>query len=204
MTATPDLEKLMERYQDGDASALRELYRLLAGPMLGYLTRFSGDRGLAEEALQETFVKVHKVRHTYQRGRPLRPWMYAIARHVAVDELRRRKRRREVGDSDEVLEAIPGEDPREAPGQRDPVDLEAALATLPAAQREALVMTKLNGLSVREAAAALNSTEGAVKVKVHRAMQKLRERLGGKKRTPATSRRDEAPGVEANQDGSVP
>ncbi len=185
MTVKDDLEKLMSRYQDGEASAIREIYRQLAGPMLGYLTRFCGDRGLAEDALQETFVRVHKVRHTYQRGRPLKPWMYAIARHVAIDELRRRKRRKEIGDSDEVLASIPGEDPREAPGQRAPVDIEGALAGLPAAQREALVMTKLNGMSVREAAAALNSTEGAVKVKVHRAMQKLRERLGGRQRTSA-------------------
>lgn len=183
MTAKGDLENLMDRYQDGEASAIREIYRLLAGPMLGYLTRFCGDRGLAEDVLQETFVRVHKVRHTYHRGRPLRPWMYAIARHVAVDELRRRKRRREVDGADDVLAGIAGEDPREAPGQRDPVDLEGALAALPAAQREALVLTKLNGLSVREAAAALNSTEGAVKVKVHRAMKKLREGLGGRGRS---------------------
>ena len=183
MTAGADLEGLMLRYQEGESSAVREIYRLLAGPMLGYLTRFVGDRALAEDVLQECFVRVHKVRHTYQRGRPLRPWMYAIARHVAVDELRRRKRRREIKDSDEVLDALPGEDPREAPGQRDPVDLEGAMAELPPSQREALVLTKLNGLSVREAAAALNSSEGAVKVKVHRAMAKLRERLTGRTHT---------------------
>ena len=90
------LSGLMKRYQDGDGSVLAEIYRDIAPGLLNYLFRWCGDRALSEDILQEVFLKVHKVRHTYGPGRPVKPWLYAIARHVAIDAFRKRERRREV------------------------------------------------------------------------------------------------------------
>src|SRR4051794_21771584 len=71
---TEDFESLIKRYQN-------ELYR--------YLTRYLGDRALAEDVFQNTFLQIHLKRGLYEEGRPVRPWIYSIATHQAVDALRK-------------------------------------------------------------------------------------------------------------------
>jgi RNA polymerase sigma-70 factor (ECF subfamily) len=167
-----DLAGLMARYQAGEGEALAGLYRATAQGMINFVYGLTGDRALSEDVLQEVFLRVHRVRHTYTPGRPVRPWLYGIARHVAIDALRRRGRETPVGD--ETLR----ERAAVAPGAAlEMADLEVALAELPKKQREAFLMTKVSGLSVREAAAALGASEGAVKVGVHRAVKALRRFL---------------------------
>ncbi len=167
-----DLAGLMARYQAGEGDALAGLYAATAQGMINFVYGLTGDRALSEDVLQEVFLRVHRVRHTYTPGRPVRPWLYGIARHVAIDALRKRGRETPVGDERLRERAAP------APGAAlEMADLEAALAGLPKAQREAFLMTKVSGLSVREAAAALGASEGAVKVGVHRAVKALRNFL---------------------------
>ncbi len=96
MQAEDRLSEWMGRYQRGDGAVLTELYREVAPGMLNYLYRFVRDRALAEDILQEVFLRIHKVRHTYRPESPAKPWLYAIARYVAIDALRKRGRRREV------------------------------------------------------------------------------------------------------------
>lgn len=172
MQHASDLAGLMVRYQAGDADALAELYRAAAQGMINFVYGLTGDRVLSEDVLQEVFLRVHRVRHTYTPGRPVRPWLYGIARHVAIDVLRRRGRELPVGDETLRERAVPA-----AGAALELADLEAALAELPSKQREAFLMTKVSGLSVREAAAALGASEGAVKVGVHRAVKALRRFL---------------------------
>jgi RNA polymerase sigma-70 factor (ECF subfamily) len=168
-----DLAGLMARYQAGDGNALAALYEATAQGMINFVYGLTGDRALSEDVLQEVFLRVHRVRHTYTPGRPVRPWLYGIARHVAIDALRKRRREVPVGG-----ETILRERAAPAPGAAlEMADIEAALAGLPKTQREAFLMTKVSGLSVREAAAALGTTEGAVKVGVHRAVKALRSFL---------------------------
>lgn len=172
------LAGLMSRYQQGDGAAVSELYRQVSPGMLNYLWRFTQDRGLAEDLVQETFLRVHKVRQTYRPGSPVRPWLFAIARYAAIDALRKKGRRRElVYDELPVIDALvtQPEEPRDPSGTER---VEKALQALPQKQREALLLTKAGGLSMREAAAALGTTEGAVKVRVHRALVSLRRSLG--------------------------
>jgi RNA polymerase sigma-70 factor (ECF subfamily) len=175
---------LMERYCDGDASAFRALYSLTASRLLGYLMCIVRDRATAEELLQQTFIKLHQARDSYVRGADPIPWMYTIAHRTCLDELRRAKRHR--------ARIVPSsDDPPEAPAALDGRSAEArptydedtlatvleALETLPEPQRIAVVLTKIQGKSVAEAATILGTTPGAVKLRAHRGYVMLREIL---------------------------
>src|SRR5579863_8230976 len=103
---------LMERYQRGDASAFRELYALVAPRLLGYLVRMAKSRAVAEDVLQQTFLKVHRARAAYVVGADPIPWLYSIAHRTFLDEARRASRAiaKPAGDDvPEVAAAITGE-----------------------------------------------------------------------------------------------
>jgi RNA polymerase sigma-70 factor (ECF subfamily) len=182
-------KELMQRYCDGDASAFRELYALVAPRLLGYLLKMARSRALADDLLQQTFLKVHRARAAYVRGADPLPWIYAIAHRTFIDEARKAKRTKVVvGDGDELPEAQAGLSgaPVEADDQGggDPDQIKAALdalAALPEQQREAVVLTKLDGKSVAEAAEIAGTTVGAMKVRAHRGYEALRKLLGGRK-----------------------
>jgi len=164
-------EKLMARYQEGDFVAATALIDRLS-PQLHrfFCTQFSS-RADADDLLQETWLRIHKVRHTYRPGEPLLPWFYAIARHVRVDHYRRAIR---TTAREQRLEEMP-ETEATIPGRAD--DLEALLAPLPESQREVIQMLKVAGMSLEEVARATSSSVGSVKQKVHRAYEKLREKM---------------------------
>lgn len=175
-----DPKVLMQQYQDGDAGAFRELYTLVAPRLLGYLLKMARSRALAEDLLQQTFLKVHRARGAYVRGADPLPWIYSIAHRTFIDEARKKKRAivNTAGDDvPDVAAPVPDEalDPELA---REALD---ALAQLPAQQREAVVLTKLDGKSVAEAAEIAGTTVGAMKVRAHRGYEALRKLLGSKK-----------------------
>jgi RNA polymerase sigma-70 factor (ECF subfamily) len=185
-----DAKDLMQRYCDGDAGAFRELYALVAPRLLGYLLKMARERALADDLLQQTFLKVHRARAAYVRGADPLPWIYAIAHRTFIDETRKHKRAVvRVGDADELPEVAAGltgeSDAQRDEVRGDPALLGAALdalAELPAQQREAVVLTKLDGKSVAEAAEIAGTTTGAMKVRAHRGYEALRKLLG---RAPA-------------------
>jgi RNA polymerase sigma-70 factor (ECF subfamily) len=183
-----DPKELMARYCDGDARAFRELHALVAPKLYGYLVKMSRQRALADDLLQQTFLKVHRARAAYVRGADPIPWLYAIAHRTFIDEVRRRKRAKVgVGDTDDLPEIaadLTGEpaDRKDEP-RADPELLAAtldALAELPEQQRQAVVLTKLDGNSVALAAEIAGTTPGAMKVRAHRGYEALRRLLGGK------------------------
>ncbi len=178
-------KELMARYCDGDAHAFRELYAAVAPRLLGYLMKMARSRALAEDLLQQTFLKVHNARAAYIRGADPVPWIYSIAHRTFIDEARRSKRAivQSAGDDvPEVAAAITGESVDRADEPRADPELTAAalaaLGELPDAQREAVVLTKLDGKSVAEAAAIAGTTVGAMKVRAHRGYEALRKALG--------------------------
>ena len=182
----------MQRYQDGDAAAFRELYALVAPRLLGYLVKMTRSRAVADDLLQQTFLKVHRARASYVRGADPVPWLYAIAHRTFIDETRRDKRAvaRTAGDElPEIPAGLTGEsDERRDDPRVDPELARAALdalAELPAPQREAVVLTKLDGKSVAEAAEIAGTTVGAMKVRAHRGYERLRALLGRKKKGEA-------------------
>src|SRR5256885_404916 len=81
------------RAQGGDADAYRDLLDDLGPEVLGFLRRWITDPHDVDDGYQETFVALHRARHTYDPALPIEPWLYAIARNVAVDMARRRRAR---------------------------------------------------------------------------------------------------------------
>ncbi len=174
-----ELPLLMLAYQGGDPVAFDDLYAALAPGLLGYLQSLARHRGRAEDLLQETFLQVHKARATYLRGRPVKPWVYAIARNVFLMQRRAaaRRGRREVL-AEEELPEVPIPPEVEALADRELV--RRALARLPDERREALLLHHIMGMSFCEAGAVLGISEGAAKVRAHRGIVQLRGILGAR------------------------
>jgi RNA polymerase sigma-70 factor (ECF subfamily) len=167
----------MAAYQRGNMEAFETLYGAFRGALKGYLRALARDSGVAEELLQETFLQLHKVRHTYQAPRPVSPWVYAIARNVFLMHRRAAHRRgRHEAIADEALPEVPV--PPEIEGLGDRETVQKALARLPEARREPLVLHHMLGMSFKEVGAVLGISEGAAKVRAHRALAELREAMG--------------------------
>ena len=182
MTATREAE-LMARYCDGDRAAFDALYAAVAPRLYGFLVQLVGDRALAEDVMQEALLKLHEARRLYVRGADPLPWIFTIARHAALDELRRRKRARVRLVEGEEAPPEPRADLRGEPeaarpdehAAADGAEALAALERLPPAQKQALLLTKVEGLSQAEAAARAGTTPGAIKLRAHRAYVALRK-----------------------------
>ncbi len=175
-------EQLMERYVDGEAEAFEFLYRRVSPNLMGYLLRLTRNRERAEDLLQITFSKIHRARGSFLKGAPVLPWILAIARRSFLDERRSAQVRTEDLSPDGSLPERPHEE-RALPAELSDA-LEVALDRLPETYREAIVLTKITGLSVAEAATVLGSTETAVKLRVHRGYNQLRKELEQYSRTP--------------------
>ena len=87
----PDLEELMRRYQKGDTTAVTALVECLTPRLYGFFASLTNSSADAEEMLQEAWLRIHRVRHTYRGAEPVLPWLYAIARSVQVKDHRRRR-----------------------------------------------------------------------------------------------------------------
>jgi len=172
--AERDLERLMACYQRGDLSAATMLIRELSPQLRRFFVIQLSSRRDADDLLQETWLRIHDVRHTYRPGEPLLPWVYAIARHVRIDHYRKQRRKgareEHVQDIGQIAAAPHGAHPED--------DLEVLLAALPESQREVIQMLKVSGMSIEEVARATSSSIGSVKQKAHRAYNRLRECLG--------------------------
>mgnify|MGYP000993840932 CR=1 FL=1 len=176
---------LMARVLQGDARAFEALYRALSPRVRGFLRNISGDDRTADDLTQVTFLKVHRARETYQLGAPVEPWVFAIARRSYLDHRRARRRRPEDLSSDGTVPEPPRvEETNDGFDRLDPQvaeTLRAGLASLPDPQREAIMLLKVQGLSVADAAQVAGVTPGALKVRAHRGYEALRKLLGLKK-----------------------
>ncbi|MBN8264288.1 MAG: sigma-70 family RNA polymerase sigma factor [Xanthomonadales bacterium] len=179
--APDDWGAWMARAQAGDQQDYRRLLQAI-GPYLRAIARRMLGQDEAEDAVQEILLVVHGVRHTYEPGRPFRPWLSTIATRRCIDILRRRQREGlRVGDA-LALEAQADEAP-------EPLDwleqaqrgerLHAAVAGLSPGQRDAVRLLHLQELSLREAEAHGRQRAGALKVASHRALKALRRALQG-------------------------
>lgn len=163
----------MIRAQGGDREAYERLLGELTGAIEGYCRRFFGSADLVDDCVQECLIALHKARRTYDPRRRFLPWMFAVVRHKAIDVLRaeRGRARREVPAAEWVESAAdPAADPRrEAPRDPGPI-VRGFLPKLPEPYRQALILTKLEGLSTQQAAERLGIRPTALRVRVHRAM----------------------------------
>lgn len=182
-------EELLSRYRDSghpeDFNALvhryeRELYR--------YLARYLGDPTLADDVFQNTFLQVHLKRGLYEEGRPVRPWLYAIATHQAVDALRKAGRHPTLSldqrvDSGEVdpsalvdllTSDVPGPLVHLQGAERSDW-IRQSITKLPETLRQTLILAYYQDLKYREIAEILKIPVGTVKSRLHAALAKLQE-----------------------------
>ena len=173
----------MRAAQDGDAAAYAALLRDCV-PLIVSAARRQGVQGdRVQDVVQDVLLTIHRVRHTYDPERSFNAWLRAIAGRRAIDSLRRHGRHgaRELhvpGAYDAHADPAHGADEtlsRDGRAER----LTAAVARLPAGQRQAVELLGLREQTLAEASAATGRSTGALKVNLHRALKTLRAMLGG-------------------------
>jgi RNA polymerase sigma factor (sigma-70 family) len=172
---------LMARAQDGDKVAYRRLLENLTPYLRSLVARHRALSGAAEDTVQDILLTLHAVRHTYDPGRPFGPWLVAIARRRIVDRLRRRGRRAAtetaLGPEHETIAATGPNLYGLLSGRRG---LREAIGRLPPGQRVAVLLLKLHGLSLKEAAVESGMSVAALKVASHRGLKTLRAMFGNR------------------------
>ncbi|WP_315854199.1 RNA polymerase sigma factor [Gemmata palustris] len=182
-------EQLLARLRAGERDVFGSLVRRYERELFGYLRRYLGDDDLADDVFQNTFVQVYLKIQQYEPGRPVRPWLYAIATNQAIDALRRRNRRADqradaVTTSDEdgqnrplfELLPAPGDGPPESADRTEQRELvRAAVDRLPDLLRQVVILAYFQGLKYRDVADALEIPVGTVKSRLHAALARLTE-----------------------------
>jgi RNA polymerase sigma-70 factor (ECF subfamily) len=168
---------LMRSAISGDDAAYHRLLKAVT-PVL----RAAARRGLAragqpvdqsEDIVQDILLAVHLKRHTWDVSAPFAPWLFAIARNKLIDALRRRGKRVFVN-IDDFAETLPGE---AAPETAPASEVAAQLQLLPARQRDVLQAIAVDGVAIKDTAAKLSMSEGAVRVALHRGLRSLTAKL---------------------------
>ncbi|WP_435019042.1 RNA polymerase sigma factor [Tundrisphaera sp. TA3] len=187
----------MTRYRDSaDPNDFNELVRRYERELYRYLARYLGNPALAEDVFQNTFLQVHLKRGLYEDGRPVRPWLYSIATHQAVDTLRKVGRHPTVsldrrasssGESDAgaLVDLLVGDDaaPLAELQEKERKEWVArSVDRLPDTLRQTLVLAYFQDLKYREIAEILNIPVGTVKSRLHAALAKLQEMAGSARR----------------------
>jgi RNA polymerase sigma-70 factor (ECF subfamily) len=191
-------EDLLRRCARGEAGAFRELVERLEKPLVNFLLRFVGDRTTAEDLFQETFVRVVRTLRDFRPQASLSTWIYTIARNLALDHLKAKRRHRETpldaASSEEggrviyfkdVLRSGVAEPGVRAEGTEQERRVAAALAGLTPAKREALVLRVYVGLPYSEIAGIVKAPVGTVKFRIHEALRDLAKLLGEDGRSSA-------------------
>ena len=176
MTDETQLRALMVRYQAGEFEAFDQIYAVVAPPLRRYLYGQSRDAAKADDLVQETFLHMHRARHTFDPAFPLMPWAIAIARHVWLMD-RRTASRRPWATKDVTEIEVPVR--AEASSFADRDEVRQALARVAAPQRNAVIQHHVLGLSFKEIAARAGIAETAAKLRSSRGMAKLRALLRG-------------------------
>ena len=174
-------QRLMVAGQAGDQRSYAALLREAATFTRVIARRYHADAGAIEDVVQETLLSVHRVRHTYEPGRPVEPWIAAIAKARAIDALRARKRRAAVEQeiAPSAMEGVADRAVHADDRLSAQSDIAAALETLSPGQRAAVRLLKIEELSLNEAARASGQSVPALKSLLHRAMLSLRASLKG-------------------------
>jgi RNA polymerase sigma-70 factor (ECF subfamily) len=169
---------LMAEAQAGDGKAYATLLRE-ATPRIRALCRARlRNAADVEDAVQDTLLTLHQLRHTYDPARPFGPWLTAIATRRAIDRVRRAGR---TTGRESDLADLPESAASVAPVAEERLaarNLREAVAELPESQRTALRLAKLEDLPLAEASARSGLSVGALKVATHRALRSLRKRFG--------------------------
>jgi RNA polymerase sigma-70 factor, ECF subfamily len=165
------LGQLMVAAQGGDKEAFRKLVNEIGPALTNFVRQRILDPGELEDVCQEILIQIYESRHTFDARRPLKPWFFAIARYVASDHRRRQAQR---SAHQQLMETLP--DMGANPGNLF-TRLQQALSQLPPFQRDALLMTKVEGLSIAESSRRAGTSTANMKVRVHRAAASLKKAI---------------------------
>jgi RNA polymerase sigma factor (sigma-70 family) len=168
-------ERLTQLARGGSELAFETLVARHRRSLVRHCTRVLGAAD-AEEAVQEALLRAHRALARGTVVHAAGPWLHTIARHTALNLLRARNARREIA-QDRCPEAGAQED-RRTEHRQDLRDLIAAVGSLPARQRDAIVMREVEGRSYDEIARHLGASHGAVRQLLSRARSSIRSRLG--------------------------
>jgi RNA polymerase sigma factor (sigma-70 family) len=168
-------EYLMRAVRDGDLTRLGVLFERHHRPLFDFLYRMTGDRGAAEDLVQDVFVRMLRYRATYRDDGRFETWMYRIARNARADHFRKQGAAVYVPEDGMEWES-------EAPGPvrlleraRDMVRLKRALQALREDRRELILLVRYQGMTHEQVGAILGVDAGTVKVRFHRAIKELRD-----------------------------
>lgn len=171
MTQIERDEDLMLQVRQGAEDRLGVLFDRYQAPLFNFYAKLTGNRAVSEDLVQEVFLRILKYRQSYQPEAPFRAWVYQIARNVRVDHFRKNPVQAEW-----KPEMSPSFVPPDAPlKDQEKLLLHRALMRLPEDKREILVLGRLQEMKYEEIARLLGCEVGAVKVRIHRALQSLKE-----------------------------
>lgn len=167
----------MLKVKSGDLNRMGLLFERYHRELFGFLYHMSSNPDASEDMVQTVFYRMLKYRHTFTGEGEFRTWMYHLARNVLTDSVKQNKRSAQQYDVQTYAERIGGGPLADESLHREQemAQLQEALARLSADHREVLVMSRYQELKYEEIARILNTTEGAVKVRVHRAMNELKK-----------------------------
>ena len=165
------LRALMREYQAGRFDAVDELYGLLSPALRRYLLSHARDAAKADDLVQDTFLQLHRARHTYDPALPLMPWAMAIARHVWLMD-RRTLSRRPWAPADVTTMQLPVRG--EASAYAEKTEVRRALGQVAPTRRAAVIQHHVLGLSFKEIAEKAGIAETAAKLRSSRGMAQLR------------------------------
>ena len=175
-------ELLLRRAQRGDADAFEQLMTPLENLIWRVCWHYTGQRETASDCAQEAMIRIWRSLDGYRGECAFESWVYRIAANCSMDAMRKQKR--DKSESIEPMREAGFDPPDPEPGTEEKViaeerrrKLRECIARLPEDQREALILTQLEGVSYEEAAARLGTSEGTVKSRVNRAKAKLKEWL---------------------------
>lgn len=166
--------ELMASAQAGNESDYRQLLTELKDVIYSFLRSRFGNHHFTEDCVQETLIAIHQARHTYDQRRSFRPWLFAIVRNKAIDTLRKQRSRQKITSQYKREQEILCQASRQNEAEGEIIK-GRLLESLSVQHREVLVLTKIIGFSIAEAAEKLGISESLVKVRVHRAIGKLRQ-----------------------------
>jgi RNA polymerase sigma factor (sigma-70 family) len=183
-------EDVMLQVRNGEVQLLGVLFDRYQTPLYNFYTKMTQDRALSEDLMQEVFLRILRYRQSYRPGTTFRTWMYQIARNTRLDQVR--KTRPETPHPSEPIAQTSYSD--SAQQQQETATLQRALMQLPEDKRELLVLSRFQEMKYEEIARLLGCEVGAVKVRVYRALQQLREIFLLLERTAASTDLARGPG----------
>ena len=168
-------EMIMEAVKNGNLHQATLLFERYNKRIYNFLARMTMDRNLAEDLTQNVFLRIIKYRNSYREGAKFQSWIYQVARNVFSDHYQAHKNKfSDFVDVEKISDYMADKESNDVQDEKEAL-LHKSMAKLTEDQRELLVLTRFQQMKYEEVAAIMDTTVANIKVKVHRAIIKLRE-----------------------------